>query len=66
MRRARRRKRRRRKKKENVISNEIWGAVVDHVLNRGLSMREASQRVQPNISRFSVASILWTFRSGNR
>ncbi|KAL0970649.1 hypothetical protein UPYG_G00245090 [Umbra pygmaea] len=29
-------------------------------------MREAVQRVQPNLSRFSVVSIVWTFRQENR
>ena len=41
-----------------VISNEIRATVVDHVLNHGLSMREAGQRVQPNLSRFTVAAII--------
>ncbi|KAJ8332377.1 hypothetical protein SKAU_G00425500, partial [Synaphobranchus kaupii] len=49
-----------------IISDEIWATVVDHVLNHGLTMQEAGQRVQPNISRFSVASILRTFRRENR
>ena len=47
-----------------VISNEIWAALVDHVLNHGLSMREAGQSVQPNLSRFTVAAI--NFRMENR
>ncbi|KAL1252293.1 hypothetical protein QQF64_020089, partial [Cirrhinus molitorella] len=29
-------------------------------------MREAGQRVQPNLSRFTVASIIRTFREENR
>jgi len=49
-----------------VISNEIRGTMVDHVLNHGLSMREAGQRVQPNLSRFTVAAIIRTFRMENR
>lgn len=55
-------------KKEShyCISDEIRATVVNHVVNHGLTMQEAGQRVQPNISRFSVASILWTFRRGNR
>ncbi|XP_062339584.1 uncharacterized protein LOC134038006 [Osmerus eperlanus] len=40
--------------------------MVDHVLNHGLSMREAGQRVQPNLSRFTVAAIIRTFRMENR
>ena len=49
-----------------VISNEIWAAVVDHVLNHGLSMREAGQSVQPILSRFTVAAIIRNFRMENR
>src|SRR4029434_10912602 len=53
-------------KEEGEWSNEIRATVVNHMVNHGLTMQEAGQRVQPNISRFSVASILWTFRRGNR
>ncbi|KAL0977875.1 hypothetical protein UPYG_G00162500 [Umbra pygmaea] len=35
-------------------------------MNHGLTMREAGQRVQPNHSRFSVASIIRTFRQESR
>jgi hypothetical protein len=38
-----------------VISDEIPATVVDHVVNHGLTLREAEQRMQPNLSR--VASI---------
>ena len=67
--RERRRKRMRRTRKRRrrmVISNEIWAAVVDHVLNHGLSMREAGQSVQPNLSCFTVAAIISNFRMENR
>ena len=46
------------RRRRMVISNEIRATVVDHVLNHGLSMREAGQRVQPNLSRFTVAAII--------
>ena len=49
-----------------VISDEIQATVVDHVVNHGLTMQEAGHRVQPNIGRFSVASIIRTFRRENR
>src|SRR4029434_5275225 len=45
-----------------IFVSEIRATVVNHIVNHGLTMQEAGQRVQPNISRFSVASILWTFR----
>src|SRR4029434_790624 len=38
---------------------------MDHVVNHDLSMREAGQRVQPNLSRHTVASIVHTFRNDN-
>ena len=67
MKRTRRRSRRRNTvRRRMVISNEIWAAVVDHVLNHGLSMREAGQSVQPNLSRFTVAAIIRNFRMENR
>ncbi len=49
-----------------IISNEIRATIIHHVLVHGMSMREAGLRVQPNISRFSVASIVRTFREENR
>ena len=49
-----------------VVSNEIQATVVDHVLNHGLSMREAGQKVQPNLSRFTVAAIIRIFRMENK
>ena len=48
-----------------VISDEIRDTLVDHVLNHGLGMREAGQRVQANLSRYTVASIIRTFRNYN-
>ncbi len=44
------------------ISDEIRATVIDHVLVHGLTMREAGLRVQPNLSRFSVPTIVRTFR----
>lgn len=44
-------------RRRTIISDEIRATVIDHVFNHGLPMREAGQRVQPNLSRFSVASI---------
>ena len=49
-----------------VISDEIRAPLIDHVLVHGLSMREAGQRVQPSISRFTVSTITRRFREENR
>lgn len=49
-----------------TISDEIWAMIIDHVLSHGLTMRGAGLRVQPNLSRFTVASILRTFRNEDR
>jgi len=49
-----------------IISDDIRATLVDHVINHGLTMREAGQRVHPNLSRFTVSSIIRTFRLENR
>ncbi len=48
--------------RRQTLSNEIRATLVDH----GLTMREAGQRVQPNLSHFTVASVIRTFRLENR
>jgi len=42
--------------------DEIRTTLVDHVLVHGMTMKEAGQRVQPNLSRFTITSIIRTFR----
>lgn len=54
------------RRRRAIISNQIQATIVDHVLNHGLSIREAGLRVQPNLSRFTVARIIRTFRVENR
>ncbi len=49
-----------------VISDEICATVVHHVVVHGRTINEAGQLVQPNLSRFTVASIVRTFRRENR
>lgn len=44
------------------VPGEIRASVVDHVLNHGLVMAEAGQRLQSNVGRTSVSSIIATFR----
>lgn len=48
------------------IPDEIRATIVDHVLNHGLTMAEAGRRVQPNVGRTTVNSIIQTFRRENR
>ena len=48
------------------ISDDIRAPIVDHVVNHGLTMAEAGRRVQPNIGRSTVSSIVQTFRRENR
>ena len=48
------------------ISDDTRDILVDHVINHDLTMREAGQRAQPKLSRYSVASIIRTFRLENR
>ncbi len=46
-------------KEENTaqVSNENQATIIDHVINHSLSFREAGQRVQPILTRSTVASI---------
>ncbi|KAL2085709.1 hypothetical protein ACEWY4_019029 [Coilia grayii] len=48
------------------IPNAIRATIVDHVVNHGLTMAEAGRRVQPNVGRTTVNSIIQTFRRENR
>ncbi len=48
------------------VPDEIRATLVDHVLNHGLTMAEACRRVQPNVGRTTVSSIIQTFRRQNR
>ncbi|KAL3973649.1 receptor-type tyrosine-protein phosphatase U [Sarotherodon galilaeus] len=59
-------KRRRRRHAGTHISDDIRATLVDHVINHGLTMREAGQRVHPHLRRFTVASVIRTFRLENR
>jgi hypothetical protein len=40
------------------VSDETRATMIDHVINHGLSMREAGLRVQTNLQRSTVASIV--------
>ena len=55
-----------RQQQRQVISDEIRATLVHHVLIHGRTMREAGQLVQPNLSCYTAASIVSTFRRENR
>ena len=48
------------------VPDEIRATLVDHVLIHGLTIAEAGRRVQPNVGRTTVPSIIQTFRRQNR
>ncbi|KAI2661539.1 Ribosome maturation factor RimP [Labeo rohita] len=48
------------------LTDQIRATIIDHVINHGLSYREDGERVQPNLSRDTVASIVRIFRETNR
>ena len=50
------------RRREPNLSNEIRAMLVDHVVNHGLTLRDPGLRVQPNLSRFTVTSVIRTFR----
>ncbi|KAL0153361.1 hypothetical protein M9458_051331, partial [Cirrhinus mrigala] len=64
--RGRRRRRQEGAQRGPNLTNEIRATLVDHVVNHGLMLREAGLRVQPNLSRYTVASVIRTFRLENR
>ncbi len=45
----------------NRITDDIRATIVDHVINHGMTLRAAGQRVQPNLSRCTAESIIRTF-----
>ncbi len=47
------------------VSDEIRATLVNHVINHGFTMEEAGRRVQPNVNRSTVSSIVQTFRREN-
>ncbi len=51
---------------EEVEIDEIRATLVDHVINHGFTMEEAGRRVQPNVNRSTVSSIVQTFHRENR
>ncbi len=59
-------KQRKRQKGPRTVPDEIRATLVDHILNHGLAMAEAGQRVQPNFGRTTVSSIIQTFCQQNR
>ncbi len=53
-------------RRHRAVSDEIWATIIDHVINHRLTMAEAGCRVQPNVPRSTVSSIIQTFRRENR
>ncbi len=49
-----------------VVTEETRATFIDHVINHGLSLREAGERVLPNLRRSTVASIILIFQQTNR
>ncbi len=45
-----------------IITDEMRATVIDHVIVHGMTMAEAGLRVRPNLSRFTVATIIRAFR----
>ncbi len=54
------------RRRQPNLCNEIRATIVDHIINHGLTLREAGLRVQPNLSRYMVASIVRTFRQEHK
>ena len=46
------------------VSDEIRATAIDHVINHGLSLRDAGQRAHPALNRNTVASIVRIISTG--
>ncbi|KAK0131121.1 hypothetical protein N1851_034196 [Merluccius polli] len=53
-------------RRHHAVPDEIRATLIDHVINHRLTMAEAGRRVQPNVPRSTVCSIIQTFRRENR
>ncbi|XP_035517555.1 receptor-type tyrosine-protein phosphatase gamma-like [Morone saxatilis] len=53
-------------RRHHAVPDEIRATLIDHVINHRLTMAEAGRRVQPNVPRSTVSSIIQTFRRENR
>lgn len=53
-------------RRHHIVPDEIRATIIDHVINHGLTMAEAGRRVQPNVPRSTVSSIVQIFRWENR
>ncbi|XP_039608400.1 uncharacterized protein LOC120528320 isoform X1 [Polypterus senegalus] len=53
-------------RRHHDVPDEIRATLIDHVINHRLTMAEAGRRVQPNVPRSTVSSIIQTFRRENR
>ena len=53
-------------RRHHAVPDEIWVTIIDHVINHGLTMAEVCRRVQPNVPRSTVSSIIQTFCRENR
>ena len=49
-----------------VVNDKIRATITDQVINHSLSLREAGERVQPNLRRSTVASIICIFQQTSR
>lgn len=52
-------------KAKDISVYQIRATIVDHFVNHGLTMAEVGQRVQPNIGRSTMSSIIQTFYREN-
>ena len=53
-------------RRHHAVPDESRATLIDHVINHRLTMAEAGRRVQPNVPRSTVSSIIQTFRRENR
>lgn len=49
-----------------VVTDELRATIIVHEINHGPSLREAGEKVPPNLRWSTMATIIWNFQQTNR
>ena len=51
---------------KRTVTDKNQATLVERLINPGLTLQKAGQRVQPNLSHYTVASVIWTYWNENK